>query len=70
MADGAKEELEAEVGRHRCPKYGLEECEDSLQGGVDNTQGRGHRALHGSQRGPTQMAMKLRQLIVVCALIA
>ena len=35
VADGAKEKLVAGVGRHGCPKYSLEECEDSLQGGVD-----------------------------------
>ena len=69
MVDGAKEELEAGVGRHGCPKYSLEECEHSLQGGVDYTQGRGHRALNGSQCGATQKAMKLQQLLVVCALI-
>ena len=57
------------MGRHGCPKYGLEECEHSLQGGVDYTQGGGHIALHGSQCGATQMAMKLQQLLVVCALI-
>ena len=50
-------------------QHDLEESEDSLQGGADYTQGSGHRALHGSQCGATQMTMKLRQLLVAFALM-
>ena len=60
---------EAGVGRHGCLQHGLEESEDSLQGGADYTQGSGHRALHGSQCGATPMTMKLRQLLVAFALM-
>ena len=48
----------AGVGRHGCPQYGLEESEDSLQGGVDREdrqlpagQLTRHQALQGSQEG-------------------
>ena len=59
---------EAGVGRHGCPQYGLEESEDSLQGGADYTQGSGHNsALHGSQCWATQMTMKHKQMHVAFA---